>query len=497
MINPKKGVVWKMKIAIIGCGTIANAAHIPSYLNNDEAEIKYFCDIIPERAQAAVEKYGCGTAVEDYHQVLSDPEVEAVSVCTPNNVHPQIAIDALRAGKNVLCEKPAARTYAEALEMQKAQHETGKVLNIGVVNRFNDGVNRIKEYIDQGRLGNIHHVYVSFRAHRSIPGLGGDFTNKAVSGGGVLIDWGVHYLDIVMYCCGDPAIKTVSGETFCKLGKDMKNYVYTDMWAGPPKYDGTYDVDDSVTALIRTFATGDTETAARLLDENYIQHNLAYGTGEAAFLGSVEYLASAPVKTTVNNIRAFEDGDYVFLQTVYNFAGAGEQVAFDIFRFDEDGEIAEHWDNLAPLADQPNPSGRTQIDGAMEITDLDKTEENRQLVKNFLYDVMQGHNPDKTADYFDGDAYLQHNTAIADGVSGLNAALSALAQQGIQMVYDQTHLVLAQGNYVLAVSEGTYGGAPTSYYDLWRVENGKIAEHWDVMETIADPSTWQNQNGKF
>lgn len=250
-------------------------------------------------------------------------------------------------------------------------------------------------------------------------------------------------------------------------------------------------------ALIRTFATGDTETAARLLDENYIQHNLAYGTGEAAFLGSVEYLASAPVKTTVNNIRAFEDGDYVFLQTVYNFAGAGEQVAFDIFRFDEDGEIAEHWDNLAPLADQPNPSGRTQIDGAMEITDLDKTEENRQLVKNFLYDVMQGNNPDKTADYFDGDAYLQHNTAIADGVSGLNAALSALAQQGIQMIYDETHMVLAQGNYVLAVSEGTYGGAPTSYYDLWRVENGKIAEHWDVMETIADQSTWQNDNGKF
>lgn len=250
-------------------------------------------------------------------------------------------------------------------------------------------------------------------------------------------------------------------------------------------------------ALIRTFATGDTETAARLLDENYIQHNLAYGTGEAAFLGSVEYLASAPVKTTVNNIRAFEDGDYVFLQTVYNFAGAGEQVAFDIFRFDEDGEIAEHWDNLAPLADQPNPSGRTQIDGAMEITDLDKTEENRQLVKNFLYDVMQGNNPDKTADYFDGDAYLQHNTAIADGVSGLNAALSVLAQQGIQMIYDETHMVLAQGNYVLAVSEGTYGGAPTSYYDLWRVENGKIAEHWDVMETIADPSTWQNDNGKF
>ena len=241
-----------MKVAVIGCGTIANAAHFPSYVKNPEAEIKYFCDIIPERAQAAVEKYGCGTAVVDYHQVLADPEVEAVSVCTPNNVHPQIAIDALRAGKNVLCEKPAARTYAEALEMQKVQHETGKVLNIGVVNRFNDNVTSIKEYIDQGKLGTVHQVYVSFRAHRSIPGLGGDFTNKAVAGGGVLIDWGVHYLDIVMYCCGDPAIKTVTGETFCKLGRDMENYVYTDMWAGPPKYDGVYNVDDSVTGLIRT-----------------------------------------------------------------------------------------------------------------------------------------------------------------------------------------------------------------------------------------------------
>ena len=249
-------------------------------------------------------------------------------------------------------------------------------------------------------------------------------------------------------------------------------------------------------ALINTFATGDTAAARELLDENYIQHNLAYGTGEEAFIGSVEYLASAPVKTTVNNIRAFEDGDYVFLQTVYNFAGAGEQVAFDIFRFDADGEIAEHWDNLASLAGE-NPSGRTQIDGAMEITDLDKTEENRQLVEDFLYDVMQGHNPGRTADYFNGDAYIQHNTPIADGVSGLNAALTALAQQGIQMIYDETHMVLAQGNFVLAVSEGTYGGAPTSYYDLWRVENGKIAEHWDVMETIADASTWQNNNGKF
>ena len=249
-------------------------------------------------------------------------------------------------------------------------------------------------------------------------------------------------------------------------------------------------------ALISTFTTGDTEKAKELLAEGYIQHNLAYGTGAAAFAGSVAWLAGAPVRTTVHNIRAFEDKDKVFLQTVYNFAGAGEQVAFDIFRFDADGKIAEHWDNLAAKA-APNPSGHTQIDGYDCLEDLDKTEENRELIRNFLHDVMQGKAPEKTPEYFDGDAYIQHNTSIADGLSGLSAALEALGRQGIQMIYDTTHQILAQGNYVLAVSEGSFGGVPTSYYDLWRMKDGRIAEHWDVMETIAARDTWQNTNGKF
>lgn len=248
-------------------------------------------------------------------------------------------------------------------------------------------------------------------------------------------------------------------------------------------------------ALINTFATGDTKKAAELLAENYIQHNLAYGTGRDAFVGSVSYLGSAPVKTTVKNIRAFEDGDKVFLQTVYNFAGMGEQVAFDIFRIDEDGLIAEHWDNLASLAG-PNPSGHTQIDGTMEKSCCG-TEETRKVVAGFVGDVLRGENPDALTSYYDGDKYIQHNTAIADGLSGLGAALATMAEQGIQMIYNKTHMVLAEGNYGLAVSEGTFAGKPTSYYDLFRVENGKIAEHWDVMETIADKETWQNSNGKF
>ncbi len=242
-----------MKVAVIGCGSIANASHIPAYMKNSEVEIKYFCDIIPERAKACVEKYGCGIAVTDYRDILNDEELEAVSVCTHNDFHSVISIDFLRAGKHVLCEKPAARILSEALEMQKAAHETGKILNIGVCNRFNTYVMKIRELIDSGELGEVYHAYASFRKHRSIPGIGGDFTTKAVSGGGALIDWGVHFIDLIMYCCGDPKPLSASGETFCKLGKDIKNYVHTGMWASETaNMNGTYDVDDSVIGIVRT-----------------------------------------------------------------------------------------------------------------------------------------------------------------------------------------------------------------------------------------------------
>lgn len=127
---------------------------------------------------------------------------------------------------------------------------------------------------------------------------------------------------------------------------------------------------------------------------------------------------------------------------------------------------------------------------------MDK-EDTRKVVEGFVGDVLRGENPDRLTSYFGGDNYIQHNTAIADGLSGLGAALEALAKQGIQMIYNKTYFVLADGDYALAVSEGTFGGVATSFYDLFRVENGKIVEHWDVMETIADKTTWKNQNGKF
>lgn len=264
--------------------------------------------------------------------------------------------------------------------------------------------------------------------------------------------------------------------------------------SGEPAAQELTNIEKAI-AVISSFASGDTSVPQEYLTEGYIQHNLAYGTGRDAFIGSVEYLGAADVKTTVNNIRAFEDGDYVFLHTIYNFAGAGEQVAFDIFRF-ENGKIAEHWDNLAFLA-EPNASGHTQTDGATDINDLDKAEENKALCEQFIKDVLMGQNPDALTSYFDGDTYIQHNSSIADGLSGLGEALAAMADAGIEMIYDEIHLVLGQGNFVLAVSEGTFGGEHTAYYDLWRVEDGKIIEHWDVIETIMAESEWANQNGKF
>ena len=206
---------------------------------------------IKEDRQEWARKQGFFT-YNSFEDILADERVDVVLVATPNDDHKELSIRAMRAGKNVLCEKPAAMNADLAAQMQKAADDNGVILNIGVCNRFNTSVNKIAELIQAGVLGNLYHVYCSFRAHRSIPGLGGAFTTKARSGGGALIDWGVHYLDLILYCLGDPAIKTVSAAAYSVLGKDIEGYVYESMWAGPPVKDGVYDVDDMVTGFVRT-----------------------------------------------------------------------------------------------------------------------------------------------------------------------------------------------------------------------------------------------------
>lgn len=242
----------KLTVAVIGCGTIARSAHLPSYSQNPMADIKYVVDIIPEKAREMAEKYNVPHFVTDYREVLEDKEVDAVSICTPNYTHAPITIDCLKAGKNVLCEKPASVNFELVKNMKEAADRADKILNIGVVNRFNTAVNKIKDIIESGELGKVYHVYCSFRSHRSIPGMGGWFTTKAMSGGGVLIDWGVHFLDLINYCTNPERVLSVSSNIYSELAKKMEDYVFTDMWAGPPDYSGTYDVEEFVTGLIRT-----------------------------------------------------------------------------------------------------------------------------------------------------------------------------------------------------------------------------------------------------
>lgn len=241
----------KIKVAVIGCGTISTS-HIQSYINNDSVEIKYLVDNRHERAIAKAKTYGVPHTETDFRKVLEDDEVTAVSICTPNDTHAPVAIECLNAGKHVLCEKPAAINMEQVNEMKAAADRNNRILHIGVVNRYNTAVNKVKQMIEKGELGDVYHVYCSFRAHRSIPGLGGPFTTKSKAGGGVLIDWGVHFLDLIFYTLHNPKVLTVSGATHCELGKNIRDYTYVDMWAGPPNDEGTYDVEDFVTGLIRT-----------------------------------------------------------------------------------------------------------------------------------------------------------------------------------------------------------------------------------------------------
>jgi predicted SnoaL-like aldol condensation-catalyzing enzyme len=201
-----------------------------------------------------------------------------------------------------------------------------------------------------------------------------------------------------------------------------------------------------------------------------------------------------PNSAKVNTVRVFQDGDLVFAHTEYNFFGP--KIGFDVFRF-EDGKIVEHWDNLQEKPAKPNPSGHTMTDGPTEVKDLDKTEANKKLVRGFVDDVLVNGKLDRLAGYFDGDNYVQHNPQIGDGLLGLGKALEAMAKAGVTMKYDKVHRVLGEGNFVLVMSEGMFAGKHVAFYDLFRVENGKIAEHWDAIEAIPEKKDWKNNNGKF
>ncbi len=242
-------------IAVIGCGRISDGAHCPSFEKIDDVRVKYACDLILEKAEAVKAKYPkIEQCITDYKIALADEEVDAVYVLTPNYAHYTITMDAIKAGKHVFCEKPITVNYDLSCEMADAANKAGKLLNIGVCNRYHRSVEMLEEMNRQGKFGNIYHVYCSFRAHRSIPGLGGPFTTKAESGGGVLIDWGVHYMDLILYILGGAKLETLTCNAYNEMAKDMKAYKYTGMWAEDTSdiENGTNDVDDFITGFIRT-----------------------------------------------------------------------------------------------------------------------------------------------------------------------------------------------------------------------------------------------------
>ncbi len=255
--------------------------------------------------------------------------------------------------------------------------------------------------------------------------------------------------------------------------------------------EGTLSNKQKVVSLLKSIETNDIAPVSYINKNKYIQHNLGVSDGLDGF---AELLKQLPSKTAkVETIRIFQDGDFVFAHTEYNFFGP--KIGFDIFRF-ENGKIVEHWDNLQETQ-KKNPSGRTMTDGETKLKDIEKTNDNKKLVKRFVEDILVNGKMENLTGYFDGDNYIQHNPMIPDKLSGLGEALKSFAKNGIIMKYDKIHRVLGEGNFVLVVSEGSLGGKHSSFYDLFRVENSKIAEHWDVIETILPKDQWKNKNGKF
>ena len=248
---------------------------------------------------------------------------------------------------------------------------------------------------------------------------------------------------------------------------------------------------DRIRALLKSIETGDPGPVAVVNEAKYIQHNPQTHEGSEGL--AVLFQRLSRTSPRVNVVRAFEDGDFVFAHTEYDFSR--RNIGFELFRF-EDGRAVEHWDNIQPRQG-PNPSGHSMVDGPTEASDLDRTEANRAFVRAFVESVLVGGDLDRLDACLDRRDYTEHNPRLRDDVSQLRAALSEHRGGRRRIDYHRLHRVLAQGDFVLTQCEGEFDGVPSAFYDLFRVAGGKIVEHWDTTEKIAPKSEWKNDNGKF
>ncbi len=248
---------------------------------------------------------------------------------------------------------------------------------------------------------------------------------------------------------------------------------------------------DQIRALLKSIETGDPEPIAVVNEAKYIQHNPQTHEGSEGLVALFQRLAKTSPR--VNIVRAFEDGDFVFAHTEYDFST--RRIGFEMFRF-EDGQAVEHWDNIQARLG-PNSSGHSMVDGETASSDLNRTESNRLLVRQFVETVLIGGQLDRLAEFIDGDAYVEHNPQLSDNVGEIRTALRQVTDNGRQIDYQAIHRILAEGSFVLSVCEGKFGGSHSAFYDLFRLSGGKIVEHWDTREKIAPRSEWKNDNGKF
>ncbi len=247
-------------------------------------------------------------------------------------------------------------------------------------------------------------------------------------------------------------------------------------------------------ALNEALVKGNPDVVPQYWGPDYIQHNPDFANGMEAQKGLIQYM-SGTGSFAAAYVRVIADDDIVAVHARYLGFGPKATIGFDVFRV-EDGLIVEHWDNL--IEEQPlNPSGHSQIDGATEITDLDKTEENKAKVNEFLTKSLIENADIDITDYVSPVTYLQHNPAVADGLDGFGAAMADMAKDGKAMTYSQVHKVIGEGNFVLAMSEGAIGSDAMAFYDLFRLEDGLIVEHWDVIAPMPGSDAKHNEAGKF
>ena len=248
---------------------------------------------------------------------------------------------------------------------------------------------------------------------------------------------------------------------------------------------------DQIRALLKSIETGDPAPVAVVNEAKYIQHNPQTHEGSEGLAMLFKRLSKTSPR--VNIVRAFEDGDFVFAHTEYDFAR--RNIGFEVFRF-EDHQAIEHWDNIQ-RRQGPNRSGRSMVDGPTEAGDHELTETNRELVRSFVETVLVGSALHCLETYFDAQNYTEHNPRIGDDLAMLRSELEAMENSRRLIDYQRIHRVLAEGNFVLCVSEGRFAGEHSSFYDLFRVADGKLVEHWDTTERIAPQNEWKNDNGKF